>query len=136
MLIDPRKITHYLPVEIVQAECGNPRKLNGMETQYNGILIHAIPIMDLPKIKYCYEHFVNGIAWAELPIEGDLQRFENIDAIYNQGTILDTPNDNVLVHLFDDDILFAGGGFHRLAIAKILNLESIPVDVGLIYKGR
>jgi hypothetical protein len=136
MLVDPRKITHYLPAEIVEAEYDHPRRLKGRETHDDGILMHLIPVMDLPKIKYCYEHFVNGVPWSELPIEGTLQRFDVIDAIYKQGAILDKSNDNVLVHLFNDEIYFAGGGFHRLAIAKILQLESIPVDVGLIYKGR
>jgi len=31
-------------------------------------------------------------------------------------------------------VIFAGGGFHRLAIAKILELESMPAQIGVVHK--
>lgn len=121
---------------LVNERYGHPRRLRGLRIKENSLLQYRESVLNLPKIQYCYAHFVNGIAWENLPIEGDLNRFAVLDEIYRQGVIKNVPNDNILVHVFDDEVIFAGGGFHRLAIAKILNLESIPVDVGLIYKGR
>jgi len=33
----------------------------------------------------------------------------------------------------DGETLFGGGGFHRLALAKLLNLKRIPVQLGVIH---
>lgn len=41
----------------------------------------------------------------------------------------------VFVHIGRDaEVLFAGGGFHRLAIAKVLGLESIPAQLGVVHQ--
>lgn len=34
----------------------------------------------------------------------------------------------------NQELLFSGGGHHRLAIAQILNLEEIPAQLGVIHK--
>src|SRR5690606_21335229 len=40
----------------------------------------------------------------------------------------------VYVHITrDNQIIFGGGGFHRLAIAKILKLNEIPAQLGVIH---
>jgi hypothetical protein len=31
--------------------------------------------------------------------------------------------------------VFGGNGFHRLTMAKVLELEEIPICVGMVHKG-
>ena len=41
----------------------------------------------------------------------------------------------IYVHLSrDGSPIFGGGGFHRLAIAKLLNLDLIPAQLGVVHK--
>lgn len=40
----------------------------------------------------------------------------------------------IYVHIGrDNKLIFGGGGFHRLAIAQILNLKSIPAQLGVVH---
>jgi hypothetical protein len=41
----------------------------------------------------------------------------------------------VYIHIDrNSKVLFGGGGFHRLAIAKILKLNTIPTQLGVVHK--
>ncbi len=41
----------------------------------------------------------------------------------------------VYVHIGRNaEVLFAGGGFHRLAIARVLGLETIPAQLGVVHE--
>jgi hypothetical protein len=63
-----------------------------------------------------------------------------LDGIYSyarrHGKLKDIPNNNILVHLHGNNVYFAGEGFHRLAIALILGLKNVPVDVSLIFENE
>ena len=137
MNVDPRNIEFYIPVEYVLKHYGQPRLLRGLEVVNNEILSHKLPLLEQSKIKYCFEHFVNGVSWHELPIEqAPIARYSQLDKIYQEakerGGLGKLPLDNILIHLINGKPYFAGGGFHRLAIALILGLQEIPVDISLI----
>lgn len=41
---------------------------------------------------------------------------------------------DIYVHIArNGELLFGGGGWHRLAIAQILNLKTIPVQLGVVH---
>jgi hypothetical protein len=43
----------------------------------------------------------------------------------------------VYVHLDEDgSLIFGGGGYHRLAIAKILSVPVIPAQIGVVHKNQ
>jgi hypothetical protein len=137
MNVDPRKIKYYIPAELVSGWYGSPRLLRGLEVVNNDILQYKRPILAEHKIKYCFEHFVNGVPWHKLPIENaPKERYWQLDCLYREakaiGHFRRIYKDNVLIHLIDGRPYFAGGGYHRLAIALILGLPEIPVDISLI----
>lgn len=137
MNVDPRKIEFYIPAELVSELYGSPRLLRGLEVVSNDILQHKRPILAEHKIKYCFEHFVSGVPWHELPIEpAPNERYLQLDCLYREvkktRKFAELERDNVLIHLGNGEPYFAGGGYHRLAIALILGLPEIPVDVSLI----
>lgn len=137
MKINPNKIEFYIPAEIVSKDYGHPRRLRGLEVFNNQILNHKKWLFDEPKIKYCFRHFAEGVAWADLPVEKQpSERYLQLDNIFLEakkcGFLKDMPGNNILIHLVNGVPYFAGGGYHRLAIALILGLKEIPVDISLI----
>lgn len=141
MNVDPRKIEFYIPASIVLAKYGQPRLLRGLHVVDSDLLPYKTSVLNEHKIKYCFEHFVNGKPWHELPIENaPAERYFKLDCIHREaktiGRFRNTPDDNVLIHLINGKPYFAGGGFHRLAIAFILGLKEIPVDISLICTAK
>lgn len=125
-------------------------------------------VKDLPKIKMCREHFIEGVSWEEtgayayakkrirrdgkydgcMNIDHVIQRYQDLDQIYqdlkggkpflSQSELC---NNNIRerggIHIHigrNQELLFSGGGHHRLAIAQLLNLEEIPVQLGVIHQ--
>lgn len=141
MNINPQKIHFYIPAEIVMKKYGHPRFLNGLAINDAELLQHKVSIFAEPKIKYCVDHFVDGISWKDLPIEdAPMERYFQLDCLFKKvkqtGFFKDIPGDNVLIHMINGEPYFAGGGYHRLAIALIQGLRSIPVDVSLICTAK
>ena len=137
MLVNPASLEFYIPAEIVLERYGHPRLIRGMKVVDNDLLPHKVPVLKEHKIKYCFEHFVEGKPWHELPIEeAPKERYWQLDCLYREakaiGHFRRIYKNNVLIHLIDGRPYFAGGGYHRLAIALILGLPEIPVDVSLI----
>lgn len=137
MLVSPTSLEFYIPAEIVLERYGHPRLLRGLEVVDNDILQHKRPILAEYKIKYCFEHFVSGVPWHELAIEpAPNERYLQLDCLYREAKetrkFAALERDNVLIHLIDGRPYFACGGYHRLAIALILGLPEIPVDLSLI----
>jgi hypothetical protein len=119
---------------------------------------HASPIAEMPKYRAVKKHFCEGVPWNETGIIDHLlkrmrdekrdsidncngrdelvNRYERIDGLYEdlraEGYREDRHSltDYIAVHIArDGELLFAGSGCHRLAIAKILDLDEIPVWV-------
>jgi hypothetical protein len=137
MLVSPASLEFYIPAEIVLERYGHPRLIRGLKVVNNDLLPHKVPVLKEHKIKYCFEHFVEGKPWHELPTEeAPKERYWQLDCLYWEAKesrkFAELENDNVLIHLIDGEPYFAGGGYHRLAIALILGLPEIPVDVSLI----
>ena len=141
MNINPQKLQYYIPAEIVAEKYGHPRLCLGLTVEDNDLLKHKISIFTEPKIKYCVNHFVEGISWKDLPIEdAPAERYFRLDCLFREtkaiGAFKDLPGDNIIIHLINGKPYFAGGGYHRLAIALILGLREIPVDVSLICNAK
>lgn len=137
MNIDPRKIEFYIPADYVLEKYGHPRLLRELEVVNSEILQHKLPILGQHKIKYCFEHFISGVPWHELAIESaPMERYWQLDAIFAKAKVRreleKMAGENILIHMINGEPYFAGGGFHRLAIALILGLTEIPVDISLI----
>ncbi|WP_234571704.1 hypothetical protein [Rhodohalobacter sp. 614A] len=119
------------------------------------------PISGEFRIQYCYGHWKDGKSWEELGViehmsntkkYGDWPqkkikaRFEMLDQAFEEtkrdGRLktreeMDPSNfresEGILVHIGSGgEVIFGGNGFHRLAIAKVLELEKIPACVGLV----
>ena len=137
MNVNPASFEFYIPAVIVLERYGHPRLIRGMKIVDNDLLPYKLPVLKEHKIKYCFEHFVGGKPWHELPIEeAQKERYWQLDCLYREAKesckFAELDNDNVLIHIIDGRPYFAGGGYHRLAIALILGLPEIPVDVSLI----
>lgn len=77
-----------------------------------------------------------------------IRRYDSIDSLYHQikldGKLLTRQeinnhnfkeNGGILIHIDRNaNFIFGGGGCHRLAIAKILQLKVIPAQVGVVHK--
>lgn len=131
-------IQKYLPAQELISRGMHPRRLMGKIIKDRSIFDLARSIYELDKIKYCVQHFVDGVPWRLLPVEkAPPERYALLDRVYAEAKStgkFQRCGNNILVHLRDGEPFFGEGGYHRLAIALILGLKSVPVDVGLIYK--
>ncbi len=120
----------------------------------------ATPIYDVPKIKACIEHWVNGVTWKDTCIyelvwekvkqkgchdqcenfEDIITRYENLDTIFektkDEGKFNDSDYGSMgigYIHLGPGgEPFFGGGAYHRFAIAYILNIP-FPTRLGLVH---
>ena len=159
--VDPRKIEFMIDRKEVKRITGLHRnKASGVIVNWSEVN-DINPITDDFRIRYCYEHWKENKSWKELgvieymsntskygswPRKKIAGRFEMLDQAFqetkNEGRLktreeLDPCNfresEGVLVHIgTDGELFFGGNGFHRLAIAKVLELKKIPACVGLV----
>lgn len=140
MNINPMLIQKYLPAQELINRGLHPRRLHGRVIADDSVFNLARSIYELDKIKYCLQHFVDGVSWHLLPVEkAQPERYELLDRIYAEAKStgkFQRCENNILVHLRNGEPFFGEGGYHRLAIALILGLKSVPADVGLIYNSK
>lgn len=159
--VDPRKIEFMIEREEVQRVSGMHRsRASGVVVDWSKVE-NIKPITDEFRIQYCYAHWKEGKSWEELGVIEHMSntkkygswpqkkikaRFEMLDQAFEEtkeeGRLktrkeIDPSNfresEGILVHIgTDGEVLFGGNGFHRLAIAKVLELEKIPACVGLV----
>lgn len=159
--VDPRKIESMIEREEVKRVSGLHRsEASGVVVDWNKIE-DIKPISGEFRIQYCYGHWKDGKSWEELGViehmsntkkYGDWPRkkikarFEMLDQAFEEtkrdGRLktreeMDPSNfresEGILVHIGSGgEVIFGGNGFHRLAIAKVLELEKIPACVGLV----
>lgn len=126
-------------------------------------VMHTAPLMDQYRIQYCFKHWQEGLPWEELgvfdhmettkkygnlPLKTIKSRFDMLDRAFEEARKtgrLKTrkeihpsnfrEKDGVLIHIGKDgEPFFGGNGFHRLAIAKVLKLKTIPACIGIVDK--
>ncbi len=169
--IKPAECNQAIDSEAINKITGlHPRKASGFvvngnwpENEIEGL----IDVNKLPKIRFCFQHFVDGVSWKETGVyehiasliekrgkvdgcaNGNdvIQRYQRLDDLYAQikkeGALRKTKEvkrgvfrekGGVLIHIGPGGTpFFGGGGAHRFAIAKILNLEYIPAQVGCVH---
>lgn len=159
--VNPRKIEYMIDRDEVKRVTGLHRsKASGVVVDWSDVK-EIKPISEQFRIQYCYGHWKEGKSWEELgvidymtktkkygswPREKIEARFKMLDQAFEETkrderlksrSELDPSNfresDGILVHIGKDgEVIFGGNGFHRLAIAKVLELEKIPACVGLV----
>lgn len=159
--VDPRKIEYMIEREEVERVSGLHRsKASGVIVDWSEVE-NFKHIEEEFRIQYCYAHWKEGKSWEELGVIDHMSkskkygswprkkikaRFEMLDRAFEETKKerrlktreeMDPSNfresEGILVHIgADGDVIFGGNGFHRLAIAKVLELEKIPACVGLV----
>lgn len=162
--IDPRKIEYMIEREEVKRVSGLHRsRASGVVIDWKKVK-NIKPITEEFRIQYCYEHWKNGKTWEELGVIDHMKqtksygdwsrdkikaRFRMLDNAFQEAKNerglktrkeLDPENfresGGILVHIgTNGETFFGGNGFHRLSIAKVLELEKIPACVGLVDRG-
>jgi len=115
----------------------------------------ASPVTDMKKYNAVEQHFYNGISWEDTGIidylynriaeqereldgcrtrDDVVERYKHIDNVYEDirkngyNETKHSSHNYVAVHIGrDGELIFAGSGYHRLAICKIANIKKIPV---------
>jgi len=161
--IDPREVDTVIGKEEVYKATGLHRsKVSGIIVDWNNVE-EPSPLNDEYRIQYCFRHWKNNETWEEIgvidhmtktnkygswSIERIKDRFRMLDQAFQETTKLGRlktrrelepgnfrEDGGVYVHIAKGGKpVFGGNGFHRLAIAKVLELEEIPVCVGMVDK--
>lgn len=159
--VDPRRIEYMIEREEVKRVSGFHRsRASGVVIDWDKIK-NIKPITEEFRVQYCFKHWKEGKTWKELgvidfmattksygnwPRSKIKARFQMLDKAFEEtkktGRLktrkeLDPSNfrenGGILVHIGKGgQPYFGGNGFHRLCIAKVLELEKIPACVGLV----
>lgn len=161
--IDPRKIDTVIGKQEVYDVTGIHRNRSSAIIVNWDDVDKPTPLMDEYRIRYCFEHWKTGKSWNELgvidymsktnkygswPTEKIQARFEMLDKAFKETKTLGRiksrkevnpenfrEQDGIYVHIAKNGKpVFGGNGYHRLAIAKVLELKQIPACVGIVDK--
>jgi hypothetical protein len=162
--VDPREINTVIGKEEVFNATGLHRsKVSGMIVDWDGVE-DPKPLDDEFRIQYCYRHWKENESWEDIgvidfmsktkkygpwPVEKIRDRFKMLDKAYEETKNLGRlkprkeiepgnfrEHDGIYVHIAKNGKpVFGGNGFHRLTMAKVLELEEIPICVGMVHKG-
>jgi hypothetical protein len=161
---DPGKVLWVSPPAVSSYTEFWTKRLAGKPILGGNWDLEISPIAEHPTFRGLCEHFQNGVEWREAAMFNTpgftyLQRPETFetkcrqrDALYRsiaeRGLLPDfTPGAeqrenfnegdirNIMIHIGrNGELIFACRGWHRLSIAKILGLKSIPVQVLLRHR--
>lgn len=161
--VDPNSIEFMIDREEVKRITGIHRnQASGIVVDWDQVK-NLKPIEDQYRIEYCIKHWEKGKSWEELgvidfmsktkkygdwPREKIKARFEMLDKAYNETMKLGRlktrkeinpknfrEEDGILVHIAKDGKpVFGGNGFHRLAIGRVLKLDKVPAEIGIVDK--
>ncbi|TVR18835.1 MAG: hypothetical protein EA391_01610 [Balneolaceae bacterium] len=161
--VNPMEISHMITKQEVHRVTGIHRnRASGVIVDWNKIN-ERIPLMEDFRMQYCFKHWRDGRSWQEIgvfdymmqtksygnwPLEKIKARYTMLDQAFqktkeigrlktrqeiNPGNFRE--EDGILVHIANDgEIIFGGNGFHRLAMAQVLELKQIPACLGLVDK--
>jgi hypothetical protein len=161
--INPQEVEEIIYSSEIQRMTGNSRhEASGSVVEWN-LTDKPAPLTNEFRYNYCIEHWKYGKPWEELGVfdymattkkygnwsgEQIEERFRMLDRAFeeirNMGRLktrkeIDPGNfrekDGILIHIGKaGQPYFGGGGFHRLAMAKVLEFDSIPACLGVIDK--
>jgi len=155
LYINPKLLTKV-------CEIGGQFRRSGSIIKADAFFSHKFNFLESDIFTICKKHWVNGESWEAagaykrmmLLIEKfgsydgcksvkDVQsRYQNLDLLFNEvsksGTLHKSKSfreeDGILVHIGQHgELYFGGNGNHRLAMAIILELEKIPVQLGTVH---
>lgn len=159
--VNPKEMTTLIEKEEVLKATGLHRsKVSGYIVNWEDV-DDPKPLDYEYRIQYCYKHWIEKKSWEEIgvidymtkskkygpwPVEKIRDRFRMLDKAFEETQKLGylkrrqeinpknfREKDGIYVHIAKNGKpVFGGNGFHRLAIAKILELEEIPVCVGMV----
>lgn len=159
--VDPRRIEQMIEREEVKRVSGFHRsRASGVVVDWDKVK-NIKPITEEFRVQYCFAHWKEGKTWEELGVidfmketksYGDWPRskikarFQMLDQAFEETKEIGRlktrkelepgnfrENGGILVHIGKGgQPYFGGNGFHRLCIAKVLELEKIPACVGLV----
>jgi len=162
--VDPGEIDTVIGKEEVYNATGLHRsKVSGVIVNWDDVE-EPTPLEEEYRIQYCYRHWKGTESWDEIgvieymtktdkygswPVEKIRARFNMLDEAYEETKKLGRlkkrkevepdnfrEKDGIYVHIAKGGKpVFGGNGYHRLAIAKVLDLKEIPVCVGMVDKG-
>jgi hypothetical protein len=111
----------------------------------------ALPLANHPEYRSAKAHFVDGVPWDDMAPEASIdadarRRWDQLyESIETSGVLPDHPPypnkvqegvKNIIVFIGrDGELIFSNRGFHRLCVAKFLDLERIPVNVLMRHTG-
>lgn len=139
-----RQTIHINPSLITEiCECSYDRMQSGK------VITTDVHFLSLKKIEhnwkymYLYDRYVKGVDSSLLVAESDWDYLDNLFLNIKERGLLSTKernprvcvhSDGIIVHIDkDSNLIFGGGGNHRLFISKILKLSLIPVEVGYVH---
>ncbi len=161
MWVDPRGVEEMVTNEAIIEATGMHRdRASGLVISWSNIK-EFLPLLEQPKIDFCLRHWRDGVSWDDLGYYDLMatrprhrqwsrsqiaERFHMLDEAYNHAKLTGTlktrrqvdprafrEEDGILMHIGPGgQPVFGGNGFHRLAIAKCLGLQKIPVCVGVV----
>lgn len=160
---DPFKIVYVSPAKIKRysSEFGKWESVG--KIQGGAWDKKAIPLAKTRKYQAVEEHFCQNVSWEDTGIidylltqlsekertsidgcrsrEEIKDRYRRIDELYDKlqkegyQESKHGPADYIAVHVGrDGELIFAGSGWHRLSLSKILNLSRIPVWIRARHK--
>lgn len=161
--VDPQKVEYMIERDEVKRVSGFHRSnASGVVVDWSEVK-NIKPITDEFRIRYCYQHWKKGESWEELGVIDHMKsakkykdwprdkikdRFRMLDEAFEEvkeaerlktRKEMDSSNfretAGILIHIGSDgEPYFGGSGFHRLAMAKVLELRQMPAYVGLVDK--
>jgi hypothetical protein len=111
---------------------------SGKVIKSNELLTSKSLFQDHYKFRYLYERYVEMVDPSMIVIE-EGRTWLQIDSLYSSikknGLFkIYKRGDGIIVHIDESgNFIFGGGGFHRLGIAKILGIDKVLVEVGLVH---
>lgn len=163
--INPQRITRLVLREEIKRVTGGLSRdeASGYVINWEDVQ-ETVPVIEDFRMQYCLQHWKGGLSWEDLGVydymlqtkkyghqsrEEIMARFRMLDQAFNEvkkdGRLKTRQELNpgnfrerggILIHIGKDGKLFFGGnGFHRLAMAYVLNLQQIPACIGVVDKG-
>ncbi|WP_290650804.1 hypothetical protein, partial [Aquisalimonas sp.] len=116
--------------------------------------LNTFEILDIPKFQYCRDRWIGGRSWQQLGVLGnnqesskEIDRFDELDRLFYHSiesrrfkTRIEIDKysfrewGGTLIHISRDlKPIFGCSGYHRMAIAKLAELDLIPAQLGCVH---